>query len=466
MIERQIGVDFGTTTSVMHYVDYDESGKSIRESCVHFGDANDPTVPTMILPAGERVNKKGKLIKNAEYFGWNAYQYTEWNDSLCSEFKIDLVSANAQKKEYAQELTKKFFVFLYQEYEKSAEGNPAKIVTYVTYPSQFPDSVRDFLQQAAKDAGFPNVQMLTEAEAAMHYTLNTDTSEKAKVLDQFKGRKINVMLADLGGGTTDIAIYSYDLTGDNHHRLLGFYPKGGKKRFGGAEVDELLCDFFRNETLSQTGKNVEEDLGKKDSIYGKQLLKKIVKRWKETTLALRLDVDGSVTPPLELTLLGLDIEIDRTTLEQDILQNYLPTFSELVNGALSDAGILGKEIDVVMLTGGHSRWYFVTDMLLGRSGSIDLPEIKQSNGQRIISFGPNAQMVVARGAARYGIVETKEPVPPVPVPPVITDHSDKPEPQKESFLDGIISPDTKRGINYIGAHGPQIMNLLQKLLRF
>ena len=120
MIKRQIGVDFGTTTSVVHYVDYDESGKIIRELFVHFGDANNPTVPTMILPAGERVNKKGKVIKKAEYFGWKAYQYTEWHDSLCSEFKIDLVSADIQKREHAQELTKKFFVFLYQEYEKSA----------------------------------------------------------------------------------------------------------------------------------------------------------------------------------------------------------------------------------------------------------------------------------------------------------------------------------------------------------
>lgn len=425
MIKRQIGVDFGTTTSVIHYVDYDESGKIIRDLDVLFEDSNNPTVPTMILLAGEKKDKRGRTIKNDECYGWNAYNKSEWHEFLQSEFKIGLLSQDEEIRTQSKQLTQKFFRFLYQQYdgakEKAKGEQVTTVTTYVTYPGQF-HSIRNFLRQAAEDAGFPNVQMLTEAEAAMYYTLNIDTSKKEEVFDQFKEHKINVMLADLGGGTTDIAIYSYDLTGNHDHKLLGFYPKDGEKRFGGSKVDDLLCDFFHNEAFEQTGQNVELILGKKDSAFGRRLLKKAVKEWKETTLAPNLDDPDCCeeTSPGNLNWLNLDIEIDRAALEQDILQNYLPIFSELINGALSDTKqsgteLSGKDIDVVMLTGGHSRWYFVKDMLLGKRGTIDLPKIKQSEGKRIITFDTNAQMVVARGSARY---KKAAPPPPPPKPPV------------------------------------------------
>ena len=474
MIKRQIGVDFGTTTSVMHYVDYDGSGKIIRESYVPFEGADNRSVPTVILPAGENVDKRGRSKKNNEYWGWKAYNKTELHKFICSEFKIGLLSQDEEIKNQSKQLTQKFFQFLYQQYEDTTEAMADQITTYVTYPSQFPDSVRNFLQQAAKDAGFPNVQMLTEAEAAMYYTLNIDTSKKAKVLDQFKGRKINVMLADLGGGTTDIAIYSYDLTGGNDHRLLGFYPKSGEKGFGGAEVDRLLCNFLHDLILTKTGEDVYQTLGEQDLEFGRLRLNQSVKPWKDTTLSTDLGENEAVyTLPVALLFLNIRIDIDRDVLEKDVLHEYLPIFPKLVNGALLAAGLTGEDIDVVMLTGGHSRWYFVTDMLLGKNGTINLPKIKQSNGQRIITFGTNAQMVVARGAAKYGIVETKpvlskpvlsKPVPPKPVPP-------KPPIERRAWQDNMEKTAIKffnssAGVKTTEKLAEKIGNALQKFLRF
>lgn len=448
MIKRQIGVDFGTTTSVIHYVDFDESGKIIRDSDVLF-EQTKCSVPTMVLLAGEKLDKRGGTIKNDECCGWKAYNKTPWHEFLRSEFKIGLLSQDEELKNQSKQLTQKFFRFLHQQYEDAMEAMADQVTTYVTYPSQFPDSVRNFLQQAAKDAGFPNVQMLTEAEAAMYYTLNIDTSKKARVLDQFKGRKINVMLADLGGGTTDIAIYSYDLTGGNDHRLLGFYPKSGEKSFGGAGVDRLLCDFFHDLILKDTGKDVYQSLGRQDFEYGRLRLNQSVKRWKDNTLSPDLGKNETVDVlPDALLNLNLSIDIDRVVLEKYVLHNYLPIFPKLVNGALSDAGLTGTDIDVVMLTGGHSRWYFVTDLLLGRGEMVDLPEIRKSNGQRIITFDTNAQMVVARGASKY-----KKAAHPPSVGISTTDWN---------VTHGSIVSTTDRLV----AHGDQIMNLLQKILRF
>lgn len=82
---------------------------------------------------------------------------------------------------------------------------------------------------------------------------------------------------------------------------------------------------------------------------------------------------------------GQDIDIDRKRFEA-LLKNYLPEFPVLIDGAIKNAGIRKEEIDIVMLTRGHSNWYFVRDMLLGKNGSpIDLPKVKASRGSRALS---------------------------------------------------------------------------------
>lgn len=419
MIVRKIGVDYGTSTSVIHYTDYDNSAKRIIRDCdIPFDGANF-SVPTLILRQGSVRDKKGKLKETGEEFGWKAKNKSVFYALICENFKMDLLSRNEEKRKSGQDLTRRFFKYLYEQYDNNSEdvqgSRPEKVITYVTYPAKFSDDARGFLCKAAEEAGFPNVQTISEAEAAMQYAVRTETSQKSSVFSKVAGSSVTVMLIDMGAGTTDIAIYSYNMTKEGEHKLLGYYPKNGERNFGGREIDDLLCEFYK----SRLGDEVCSKLGYGDVVLGNHLLLNDVKMFKQTNISSELlSEDGTVDAlpdSLNFCWNGQDTDIDRRTFET-LLKDYMPQFPALVNGALESAGLTGAQIDLVILTGGHSNWYFVKDMLLGKNGCpIDLPKVKESKGECIISFGENAQMVVARGAARYekfgknpDMAETKE----------------------------------------------------------
>lgn len=156
------------------------------------------------------------------------------------------------------------------------DSRPEKILTYVSYPAKFPVKVQDFLREAAREAGFPNVQMVSEAEAAMQYTVKTDTSGKNNVFLQLSGSKATVMLVDMGAGTTDIAVYSYDLTEAGNHELLGYYPDDAGMDFGGREIDDKLCEFYKD----KLGEDISSKIGHGDTVLGQHLLLNYVKEFK------------------------------------------------------------------------------------------------------------------------------------------------------------------------------------------
>ncbi len=402
MVIRKIGVDYGTSTSVIHYTDYDEAtGNIIFERDILF-EGSTPYVPTLVLKAGTIKDKNNKIKTTKEEFGWNAKNKTTFYTLLCENFKMDLLNQDIEKRNEGQKLTKQFFRYMYKQYYNNAthiETPPQKTVTYITYPSKFSDEAWKFLQEAAKEAGFPNVQMISEAEAAMQYTIMTGTARKTDVLSGFKNSQITVMLIDMGAGTTDIALYSYDTTKNKNHKLLGYYPKNGEVNFGGREIDELLCRFYKE----RFGNEILNKIGRGDESLGNSILRNDIKLFKQTNISPELsDENGNVDGMpnlLNAYWSGQDTDLDRKIFES-ILKNYLPQFPMLVNGALHSANLIGKQIDLVILTGGHSNWYFVKDMLLGKYGNlIDLPYIKESYGKRIISFGEDAHMAVAKGAS-------------------------------------------------------------------
>ena len=77
--------------------------------------------------------------------------------------------------------------------------------------------------------------------------------------------------------------------------------------------------------------------------------------------------------------------LTRSVFEENAAE-YLKKFPELVNGCVNAAGAAARDIELVLLTGGHSQWYFVKEMLTGRMPEICgelLPKIAE-NPERVI----------------------------------------------------------------------------------
>lgn len=400
MVKRQIGVDFGTSTSVICYRDYEDN----KPGSVEYIDfSGHPYVPTLVLNAGSITSKSGVEKRCDLQYGWDAYNARAFYSLLECNFKMDLISSDAGKRKHAETLTKRFFSFLFDAYNKGnviqKGAEPDKISTYITYPGKFPESVRQFLKQAAESAGFQNVELINEAQATMRYVITHDTETTRHFFENHSGSKFKAMLIDMGAGTTDIAIFEYDVYDSENFTPIVYYPNDGNHNFGGSEIDALLCEFYKQ----KIGSHITTVLGKGDSALGDRALSADVKTFKETVISKCLKKNQTVDEgPGTLASMIWQMpdssvtNIDRGIFEQ-LLQNYLPQFPALVNGALKESGLSGSDIDIVLLTGGHSQWYFVEEYLQSKTSLSIKPDA-------IISF-PKPQLVVAEGAAEYEVMQ-------------------------------------------------------------
>lgn len=408
MAERIIGIDFGTSTSVIRVKRY-ENGKSIGEKLetkeVIFSGIG-ATVPTLI--------QKKDDDESIVYYGYEALQKRKKTTTYHS-FKVDLESSDPEKRAQARALTEEFFCYLAKVYKSQSDGghlgNPDdKERTIVSYPVKWNEDTRNFMLEAAKKTGFPNVTGMDEAQAAIQAVtvMSEDHLRKNGLL--VNGKPSNILLIDMGAGTTDLVLCSYTPGENANAEILSTWPKDGEILFGGREVDSLLQNFFR------------DMLDEKDA----QLVFKRVgvdkfKSWKEETVSPALLKGDTVSDfdALDTCIEMADIEMDDYCLDraafETCLENYLKQLPELINGCIESAGIKGIDVDLVIVTGGHSQWYFVQEMLSGKMpqfGEADLCKIKE-NPSRIIPI-TRPQETVALGLV-YSPVQS--PVPPKPVPP-------------------------------------------------
>lgn len=395
-IKRIIGIDFGTSTSVIRVKRYEDGtpvGDRLYVKEVKFG--NNGLVPTLI-----------QHIRDGEpYYGYEA-QKKHKNSVLFENFKVDLESMDAEKKSRAKALTEEFFTYLAGQYKDQSAGGffgEAGDIekTLVSYPVKWSDETRSFMLETARKAGFPNVEGMDEAQAAIGAVMvqSSDYLEEKGYLHD--GRPVNILMADMGAGTTDLVLCRYTPGTNPKYEVLSTWPKEGSTLFGGREMEELLREYLKEKLPAEDAEAVMKRCGtEKFKSWKEEYVSPALKRGEAVTEFSDLD---TITELLEIEMEGY--ALDRAELEK-LAVNYLRGFPRLVNGCLKDAEIHGSEVDLVLLTGGHSQWYFVAELLSGRisqCGEIELDKIRKDPG-RIIPV-PLPQETVALGLVYSPMVE-------------------------------------------------------------
>ncbi len=408
-IIRYIGIDFGTSTSAIFFKDNYENGEQLVKGDaepVTFGRS--ATVSTLVL-----IDESGN-----HYFGEEAESKAEDDPGLLrSEFKMDLVKEEPGLVSQAEELTKVFLGYLYEKYRQQPTVQNVIIQEerpFISYPAKWPAPVRKMTIEAAKNAGFKNAKGMIEPEAAMRYfsAIRTSEYEELERRDAItNGQPLSVLLIDMGAGTTDLVLYRYTPGGGEQSVLDSWPPfdvaeKGGN--LSGREIDELL---FSRVIEPELPEGWLDELGEEWIATFKSNLKK----WKETVVSPTLRGGGRVDRlPADINRqLRRDryepptIGLDQKRFE-DLFEDYLQSFAVLVDGLVEQAkgsGHIegGEGIDLVVLTGGHSQWYWAKELLAGnlsQFGSLALRKIREEP-IRILQ-GPNPQETVARGMAISG----------------------------------------------------------------
>ena len=395
MTERLIGIDFGTSTTVVHIKNYTDGrpsdGDSTSIQYVEFDGQG--MVPSLI-----------QKVDDTYYFGYDAKQPKK-DEKVYRNFKMKLESTDERERAEAEKLTLLFFRFLYEAYEEQKVhfGTVQNEKTLISYPAKWTERTRRFMVSCAEQAGFPDVRGMDEPTAAM-YSVSVQERERMEALGALeKGRSSYVLMIDMGAGTTDLALCRYK-AGAQAEILLTWPSTEAPLFFGGHEMDRILMDILKKYLLDNGFS--EGGITRFMSQY-----EETCRVWKENTvsgaLAENRQVDFCFFISSVFQIMGITPGkfpvISRNSLEH-IAGGYLKIYAMLVNGILEEAkkkikGFTGAEqIDLVILTGGHSQWYFAEGVLTGEVDTgipVSIGKLKERQ-ERIIRLS-RPQETVARG---------------------------------------------------------------------
>lgn len=405
--KRIIGIDFGTSTSVIRVKRYGEDrvpvGDRLFVNNVLF-DGRD-SVPTLVqLPDDVEITQELQLPDDECEFGYYAAA-EQPGMTIYRNFKVELESARPDIRMRAKWLTGRFFQYLYEVYQQQKNqlgDNADEEITYVSYPAKYKEENRRFMIEAAAQAGFKNVKGITEPEAAVRAVMVQEEKEM-RTLGLLGGGCSYLLFLDMGAGTTDIAVCRYE---KDETRIISTWPDQDTDiYFGGKDVDHILTGYIERYLREHRDIVPEYFI---DSFSDKYIDN--IKTWKETTVSRTLKRGKSI-PYFQTvknpypSLPDFSPAIDREEFERACTE-YLKNFAVLVNGSLAHTQSIvpefpgGQAIDLVILTGGHSQWYFITEMLEGKRpefGSLDLPKIRANPARIFVNGKP--QETVAVGMA-------------------------------------------------------------------
>jgi molecular chaperone DnaK len=233
----------------------------------------------------------------------------------------------------------------------------------ITVPAYFDSVARDHTVAAGKIAGFEEVRLLNEPEAAaMYYGLE-------------KGRNETLVVVDTGGGTTDVTAVEIDAGGGFKAVLTD-----GDESLGGSDYDEVILQLMRKAAKS---KGIEISAEKDLTAFYQNLdrareAKEMLSRREEVTVIA--EADGKRVP----------IKLTRKLLRQAAKafdDRFVACCKRLQEGLKARA----QTVDRMILVGGNSRQSHIAELVKSVFG---LEPARDTD----------ADLVVGKGAATYAEV--------------------------------------------------------------
>jgi molecular chaperone DnaK len=387
--ERIIGIDLGTTNSVVAVMEGSEvkvipnqEGNRLTPSVVAFTDKGEVLVGD---PAKRQAvtNPKRTIFSIKRFMG---RRYNEVQEEIKRvPYEVvrgpnDLAVVRVGDKTYSPP---EISAMILRKLKQAAEAYLGQTVrkAIVTVPAYFNDAQRQATMEAAAIAGFDTEWELEDPKTSKRVRqrmriINEPTAAAlAYGLDKKKNEKIAVF--DLGGGTFDISILE---VGDGVFEVKAV---NGDTHLGGDDWDQVLVDYIADEFKKQTGIDVRKDA------MALQRLKEAAERAKKdlsqaTTTDINLPfITADASGPKHLTM-----SLPRAKFEQ-LTEQLVERCRGPVMKALKDAGLDAKAVDEVVLVGGMTRVPRIQQLV---------KEIFGKEGHK----GVNPDEVVAVGAAIQG----------------------------------------------------------------
>ena len=374
-IEKIIGIDLGTTNSVVSVMEGREAkviasleGNRITPSVVAFTDKGETVV-------GEPAKRQAITNPQNTIYSIKRFMGRRHNEVQAEEkivpYEItggptDYVKVKVKDKEYTPPEISALTLRKLKEAAESYLGHKVNKAV-ITVPAYFNDAQRQATKDAGQIAGLEVARIINEpTAAALAYGLEKKRDEK-------------IVVFDLGGGTFDVSILEVDV------ELVEVLSTNGDTHLGGDDFDEELINFIADKFQAEQGIDL-----RKDSMALQRLREAAEKAKKELSTSQTTDINLPFITADASGAKHLQMNVSRADFER-LIDPLVERCRRPVRNALSDAKLDPKQIDEVVLVGGSTRVPKVQAF------------VKEMFGKEPHK-GVNADEVVSVGAAIQGAI--------------------------------------------------------------
>ncbi|HVQ75387.1 MAG TPA: molecular chaperone DnaK [Candidatus Binatia bacterium] len=367
---RIVGIDLGTTNSLVAYVDRgvprvipDDDGRALLPSIVAFTAAG-----VLVGEAGRRqlTRNPARTIYSVKRLMGRGHD--DVRDELAHvPYEVVPAAEVVRIRVDEQEVTPpEVSAHLLRALKQRAEaffGEPVEGAV-ITVPAYFNDSQRQATKDAGRIAGLDVRRIVNEPTAAA----------LAYGLERLAQGVIAVY--DLGGGTFDISILRVK---DGIFEVLA---TNGNTRLGGDDFDRALADWLREDIRARHGVDLAGDVE-----AGQEL------RLGAEAAKCRLSSDERTALTIPFECFTYHREITRGDLEA-LIDPLVESTLGPCRMALADAGLTAEQVDQVVLVGGSTRVPMVrrrVQELFGRTPHSQL------NPDEVVALGAAVQAQILAG---------------------------------------------------------------------
>lgn len=376
-----VGIDLGTSTSVVRY----KTEGSDTISTVKDADGKSELIPSVIFrPENPEIETLYGNLAISRHDGGEPGE-------LITNFKMGLLDVDPDQRQKKMEQIEEFMKYLHQCFDMQVKGlHATDMDVYVSYPAKWPSDFVKFMKDTTKKAGFEgNIIGIPEPKAATYNALFNHLKDLTQSKMLAPGKQLNILLLDMGAGTSDIEIFKirYNQSSITIDDVLSYPTIDNDALCGGREIDLALQQIITDHLANQLG--MDKNMAKNIFPISE------VKNWKDNYLSNKLKNGETVgMPSAVLKLLNLWPNGSKAAKSFDLNRHSFETFTRQhwakLYGLLESAFDIYKQkyggngaadIDLVLLTGGHSAWYTVPRLFNGEGIAGSIGKASSVDGQ-------------------------------------------------------------------------------------
>ena len=343
--KKFIGIDLGTINSAVAVIENgnptvipNSEGSRTTPSIVGFRDGE--------CKIGEAARRQRVVNADKTIVGIKRLMGVEYKDceKIISHLPYKVADVNGKPRvviddrKYSPE---EISSFILRKMKKTAEDYLGGEVTdaVITCPAWFDNSAREATKLAGEMAGLKVHRIISEPTSAI----------LAAGIKADDGKTVRVLVADIGGGTTDFSVCELSYDADEKQEVRQILASHGDVFLGGSDFDNAIADWLIAEFKADYDIDIKKDT---------QALQRVIEAAENAKIELSSATSTEINLPYISMKDNAPVHLIKTLTRAKMEQLTSHLVEKIIDCgviALKVAKVAYDELDCILLVGGQSR---------------------------------------------------------------------------------------------------------------